>query len=103
MDDVGLAEALCDIADLSLQGQEDVAVVRQRVPVVQHGCAGLHREHRVEDRRQDLVLHLERAARGLGRALGLRDHGGQALAREAHDIVEQQDVVGVDQMVLVKR
>ena len=65
VDDVGLLEALRDVADLALQGAEDVAVVGRRVLVVQDRRAGLHGGYRIEHRRQDLVLDLERAARRL--------------------------------------
>jgi len=100
--DIGLPEALRHVADLPLQGAEDVAGADHGALVVQDRRAGQHRRFRVEHRRQDLVLDLQRTAAGLGGALALGDHRGDALAREARDIVEQVDVVGIDEMVLVQ-
>ena len=64
--------------------------------VVQDRRAGLHRRDRIEHRGQELVLDLERAAAGFGRAFALGDHRGDALAGEARDIVEQIGIVGID-------
>ena len=52
---------------------------------------------------QQLVLDLEQPAGFLGGGLGLGDHGGDPLADEAHDIVEHIGVVGIDQMILMRR
>ncbi len=69
--------------------------------VVQDGRAGLHGSGGVEHGRQDLVLHEQRAAAGLGGGFGLRGHGGHTLADEAHHVVQQAGVVRVGAEVLV--
>ena len=71
--------------------------------VVQDRRAGLHGDLRIEHRGQKLVLDLEQAAGFFRRGLGLGDAGSDPLADEAHDIVEHIGVVGVDQMILVRR
>ena len=104
VDGVGLLEALGDVADLALEGAEDVAVVGDDlVLVVQDRRARLHGGHRIEHRGQDLVVDDQRAHAGLGRRLALADHRGEALADEAGDVVQHVGVVGIDQMVLVQR
>ena len=40
---------------------------------------------------------------GLGGGFAFGHDGGDALAHEADDIVEQPDIVGIDQMILVQR
>ena len=70
MDGIGFLEALGHVADLALQGAEDVAVLGDDlVLVVQQRCAGLHGGDRIEHGRQDLVFDVQRAAAGLGRRL----------------------------------
>ena len=104
VDDVGFLEALGHVADLALQGAEEVAVLGHHlVLVVQDGRARLQRRHGIEHCRQDLVLDLQRPAAGLGRAFGLGDHHGNALACEAGDVVQHVGVVGIDEMILVQR
>ena len=92
------------VADLALQGAEDVAVVGDDLAlVVKDRRAGLHGGHRIEHRRQELVVDDQGAHAGLGRRLALADHRGEPLAGEAGDVVEHVRVVGIDQMILVQR
>jgi hypothetical protein len=100
---IGFLEALGDITDFTLQRAEDVVAGGHQVFVMQQRCARLHRQYRIEYGRQDLVFHVQRPAAGLGRCLRLRHHGCDPLAYEARDVVEQRDVIGVDEMVLVQR
>ncbi len=44
---------------------------------------------RIEHGRQDLVVDVQRPAAGFGRRLRLGHHGGDPLADEARDVVEQ--------------
>ena len=46
---------------------------------------------------------MQRPAAGLSRRLGLRHHGRHPLAYEARDIVEQRDVIGIDEVILMQR
>ena len=69
--------------------------------VVQDRRARLHGRSGSNTGGQDLVLDLEQPAGRLRGALGLGDHGGDALADEADDVVEHVGVVGIDEMVLV--
>ena len=102
MHGVGLGEAGRDAADLAVDFDIDVAA-RGAALVVQDRRVRLHGGFRVEHGRQHLVLDLERPAAVLGRALGLGDDGGNALADEAHHVVEDVGVVGIDEMILVRR
>ena len=50
-----------------------------------------------------VVLHIQQAARRLGDPLALGDHGGDALADIADDIVQHVGIIGIDQVILVRR
>ena len=102
VDGVGFLEALLDTAELAVNIDIDV-VAEGHALVVQDRRAGLHGGFRVEHRWQELILHLEQAARFLRDALGLGHHGGDPLTDEADDIVEHVSVVGVDQVILMGR
>ena len=106
VDHVGLGETGCDVADLAVQFEQDVAhlVVGERVVVaVQLGRAVGHRLLGIEDRGQHLVLHHDPAAALFGGADRVGDHGHHPLAREPHDVVEDVGVVGIHQVVGVDR
>ena len=101
--DVGLAEALGHVADLALERAEDVAVLRDDVVlVVQQGGARFHRGHRVEHRRQDLVVDGQGPHAGLGCGLAFGHDRGDALPGEARDVVQHVGVVGIDEVILVQ-
>ena len=102
VDRIGLLEAGGDIAHLAMDLDIDIAFGLAAL-VMQQGCFRLHRRHRIEDRRQDLVVHLQGPAASDGGILRLRHHRGDALAHEARDVVEDIGVVGIDQMVLMQR
>ena len=106
VDHVGRGETGCDVADLAVQFEQDVAhfVVGERIVIaVQLGRALGHRLLGVEDRRQDLVFHGDLAATLFGGADRVGDHRHHPLAREPHDVVEHVGVVGIHQMVGVDR
>ena len=106
MDHVGVGETGCDIADLAVQFEQDVAhfVVGERIVIaVQLGCALGHRLLGVEDRWQHLVFHCDLATTLFGGADRIGDHGHHPLAHEPHDVVEHVGVVGIHQMVGVDR
>ena len=99
---VGSLEAVRHAADLAVDVDEDVAFLGAAL-VVQDRRVRRHRGDRIEHRRQDLVADVEQPAGVVGGGLGLGDHRGDALADEAHDVVEHVGVVRIDQMVLVGR
>ncbi len=106
VDDVGFSETGCHIADLTVQFEQDVAVlvVGERVVVaVQLGGAVAHRLLGVEDRGQHLVGDRDLSAALFGGADGVGEHGHHPLARETNDVVEDVGVVGIHQMVGVNR
>ena len=72
-------------------------------PSCTDGRAVFHRLVGIEHRRQNFVFHRDAAAAFLGRRLAVGDDGGDALADEAHDLVEHQGVVGIDGALLVPR
>ena len=102
VDGVGLLEALLDIAELAMNVDIYIVAIGDAL-LVQDRRTRLHRGFRVEHGGQRLVLDLEQTTGGFGSALGLGHDGRDPLADEAHDIVENIGVVGVDEMVLVGR
>ena len=70
---------------------------------MQQWCAGLHRQDWIEDRRQNLVFHMQSPAAGVGRGLGLRHDGCDPLPDKARNIVEQHHVIGINEMILMER
>ena len=63
----------------------------------------LHGSGRIEHRGQYLVAHVQQSAGRFGDRFGLSDHRRHALADEAHHIVEDVAVIGIDQVILVRR
>ena len=102
VDGVGLLEALLDIAELAMNVDIDV-VAEGHALVVQDWRVRLHGQFRIEHRRQQLVFDLQRPAGRFRRGFGLGRHRRDPLADEAHDIVEHVGVVGIDQVILVRR
>ena len=102
VDGVGFLEALGDVADLAMQVAVDIAAVGDDVLVVQKRGTGFHCKDRIEDGREEFILDPERETSGFRRAFALRNHRGDALSGEAHDIVEHVGVVGIDEMILVQ-
>ena len=82
-----------------MHGIADERVVRA---VQLRGAVG-HRFLRVEHRGQHLVLDDDSAAALLGGSDRVGEHGDHPLADEAHDVVEDVGVVGVDEVVGVDR
>ena len=106
VDDVGFSETGCHIADLTMQLEQDVAllVVGERVVIaVQLGGAVAHRLLGIEDSRQHLVGDLDLSATLFGGADGVGEHRHHPLACETNDVVEDVGVVGIHQMVGVNR
>ena len=104
--DVGLGESGLDVADLTVELEQDVVhgILDERVVgAVQLRRAVGHRLLRVEHRGQHLVLDDDLAAALLGGADGVGEHGHHPLADEAHDVVEDVRVVGIDEVVGVDR
>ena len=60
-----------------------------------------HRGLGLEDRGEGLVVDTEQSCRALGGGEGVGDHGGHALAFEAHDTIEEHGVGRVFALVLV--
>ena len=102
VDGVGLGEALLDAAELAVNVDIDV-IAEGDALLVQDRRPRQHGDFRIEHRRQQLVLDFEQAAGFLGRALGLGHHRSDALADEADDIVEHVGIVGIDQMIFMRR
>ena len=102
MNGVGGRKSVCNAADLAANVDEDVASLDAAF-VVQQRCVRLHGGNRIEYRRQDLVGDVEQPASFFGCGFGFRDDCGDALANEAHNVVEHIGVVRVNQMVLVDR
>ena len=99
---VGGLEAVRHAADLAVDVDVDIAFLGPLL-VVQERRIRRHRGDRIEHRGQRFIGDVEQPAGIVGRSLGLGDDGGDALADEAHDVVEHVGIVGVDQMVLVGR
>ncbi len=100
VDDIGRLEALRDVAYFAVNIHVDVAFGLASL-LMQDRSARLHGGDRIEHRGQDFVLDLERPAAGFGGRLGLGDDRSDPLADEAHHVVENIAVVGIDQVVLV--
>ena len=92
-----------DAAELAVNVDIDVVAEGDALLFVQDRRARLHGNFRIEHRGQKLVFDLEQAAGFFRRCLGLGHAGRDPLADEAHDIVEDVGVVGIDQMILVRR
>ena len=73
------------------------------VRAVQLGRAVFHRLFGIEDGGQHFVADLDPATALLGGADRIGDHRDDPLASESHDVVEDQGVVGIDEMVGVDR
>ena len=101
VDGIGFGEACVHIAELSVNIDIDVVAIGDTL-VVQDRSVRFHGGFRVEHGRQEFVVDLEPAATFFGRGLGFRHDGGDALAHEARDVVEEVGVVGIDEMVLVR-
>ena len=99
---VGLGEAVGDAADLAVDVDVDVAVAR-RAPC--RAAPARPAASPRPDRRRPAESHTRPRAAGRpssAAASRLRDHGGDTLADEAHDVVEHVGVVRIDQMILVR-
>ena len=105
VDEVGFHEALVDIADMAVELGDDIAGgvldARFRTLVVNHRRARCHRLLGVEHRGQHLVIDHEPPAAFLRGGLAVGDDGGDPLADEAHDIVENDGVGGIVLVALV--
>jgi len=97
---VGRREGVRHAAHLTVDIDVYVAALGAAV-LMQDGRTRLHRRGGLEHRRQDLVAHLDQPAGALGGGFSLGDHRGHALAGEAHHIIEDVGVVGINEMVLV--
>ncbi len=97
-DEVGLLEALLDVAQLAVDVAGEVArgvLDARRVGlVVDHRRAPVHRVLHVEHGRQHLVLHLDAPQRLLGDGPRVGRDGGHAVADVPDLGVEQVGVVG---------
>ena len=102
MDDVGFLEAVRDIADLAVDVDVDVSA-RVQAFVVKDRRARLHRLLGIEDGGQDLIVDLDQPCGCFGGGLGFGDDGGDALADETHDVVQHVGIVGIDEVILVRR
>ena len=96
-------EALLDAAELAVNVDIDIVAIGDALFVMQDGRAWLHGGLGVEHRRQKLVIDLELAAGFFGGAFRLGHDGRDPLADEADDIVEDIGVVGIDEMILMRR
>jgi hypothetical protein len=70
--------------------------------VVKDRRIGRHRGDRIEDRGQHFVGDIEHSTGVFRRGLAFSDDGGDPLAGETHDIVENIGIVRIDQVVLVE-
>ncbi len=100
MHDVGRGKSRRDIANIAVDLRNDVV---GRIGDARGGILGVNdrraRTHgffRIKDRGQVLVVHHHAAAAFLGGRLAVGHHRGDALADEAHDVVQHFRVVGVD-------
>ena len=91
-DEVGLGEALLDVAEVPVHLGVDVVRVARVLRVDQRGAGG-DRRLGVEDGGQLLVLDLDQAQRPLGRLLVDRGHGGHLVADVAHPLLGQDVLV----------
>ena len=103
VDGVGVLEALLDAAELAVNVDIDIVEKSDALLLVQDGRARLHGHFRIEHGRQQLVLDLEQPAGRFRRAFGFGHHRGDPLPDEAHDIVEHVGVVGIDQVIFMRR
>ena len=69
---------------------------------MQQGRVRQHGRFWVEHGGQRFVVDRERADAGGGGGFGLGDDGGDPLAHEANDVVEDVGVVGIGEMVLMQ-
>ena len=102
MDGIGVFKPGCDASDLAVDFGVDVAL-RLAALLVQDRRLRLHCGDRIEHGGQDFVIDHQRPTSRFGGGLRLGDDRGDALADEAHDIVEHVGVVGIDEVVLVRR
>ena len=103
MNGVGFLETLLDAAEFAVNVDIDIVAEGDALLFMQDRRARLHGEFRVEHRGKKIILDLEQPA-GLFRCtLGLRHDRGHPLTDEAHHIVEHVGVVGIDEMILVRR
>ena len=80
-------EGLLDLGGVAIaHGGDDI--VRRIGP--DHGCTGLDRFQGIDDRRQHLVVDLDRFGRALRLQARGRHHGRDRLAGKAHDLMRQQ-------------
>ena len=89
--DVGLGEALVDVAEVVIDAGVDVVLAARRL-VDLRGAVGQRLEG-VEDRRQQLVLDLDELHRALGGGFVHRRHRGDLVADEAHLVLGQHVLV----------
>ena len=102
VDDVRLFEALLDAAELAVDVDIDV-VVKRDAPIVQDRRPGRHGRLRIEYRGKKLVIDREQPARFFRGALGFSHNGCNALPDETNDIVQNVGIVGIDEVILVRR
>ena len=107
VDEIGLRETPLDIADVAVDLGEDIARgiedARLRPVVVDDRRARRHRLFGIEHRREHLVVHHEATAAFLRGGFAVGDDCGDPLAGTAHDVVEDDGVVGIVMVVLVTR
>ncbi|MGY4357638.1 hypothetical protein ACVW0J_004131 [Bradyrhizobium sp. i1.7.7] len=66
-------------------------------------CTRRHRLLRIDQRRQDFVIDLQPPARLLGGGLALGDDGGDLLADEADDVIEDAGILRIHPVLLMPR
>ena len=105
VDHVGRVESCRDVANVAVNLEQDILPrtpdARLGALVVNDGSALAHRFFRIKDRRQHFVIDLDFAASFFRRAHGFRDDRRNPLAHEAHDVVEQVRVIGIDVIIVV--